>query len=67
MKWVFLLSFVAGSICSLLWMGMLIFVIATSRFKGMGIRGPALVLPLAFFICGTREMFRAFKGVGLNE
>jgi hypothetical protein len=67
MKWFFLMSFVAGSICSLLWTGLLIFVIATSRYKGMGMREPALVLPLVFFIWGTREVFRAFKGVGLNN
>jgi hypothetical protein len=67
MRWFFLMSFVAGSICSTLWTGLLIFVIGTSRYEGMGMRGPALVLPLVFFIWGTREMFRAFKGVGLNN
>ena len=67
MKWFFLLSLIAGSICSMLWTGLLIFVIATSRYKGMGGRGLALVLPLVFFVWGTQEMFRAFKGVGLND
>jgi hypothetical protein len=67
MKWFFLVSFVAGSICSMLWTGLLIFMIITSRYKGMGWRGPALVLPLIFFIWGTREMLRAFKGVELNN
>jgi hypothetical protein len=67
MKWFFLTSFVAGFICAILWTVLLIFVIATSRYKGMGMRGPALVLPLLFFIWGAREMFRAFKGIGLDE
>ena len=68
MKWFFLLSFVASLICILLWTGFDIFMIATSRWKGMGIRGPlALLAPLVFFIWGAREMFRSFKGVGLNE
>ena len=65
MKWFFLLSFVAGLTCSLLWTGLLIFVIATARYRGMGLRGPALVAPLIFFIWGTRAMFRSFKGIGL--
>ena len=67
MKWFYLLSFLAGSVCSLLWVGVLIFVVATARYKGMGLRGPALVLPLVFFIWATRGMFRAFKGIGLNN
>jgi hypothetical protein len=67
MKWFYLISFVAGSICTVLWTGLLIFVIATARYRGMGVRGPALALPLVFFIWATREMFRAFKGIGLNE
>jgi hypothetical protein len=67
MKWFYLISFVAGSICTVLWTGLLIFVIATARYRGMGVRGPALALPLVFFIWATREMFRAFKGIGLKE
>jgi len=67
MEWFFLLSFVAGSICAVLWTGLLIFVISTGRFRGMGLRGPALVAPLIFFIWGAWEMFRSFKGIGLNS
>jgi len=67
MKWFFLLSFVAGTICSVFWTGLLIFVIATSRYQGMGVSGPALALPLVFFIWGTGEMFRAFKSVELSD
>ena len=40
MKWFYLISFVAGSICTVLWTGLLIFVIATARYRGMGVRGP---------------------------
>jgi hypothetical protein len=68
MKWFFLISFVAGSICTVVWTGLVLFVIATARYRGMGVRGPAaLALPLVFFIWASREMFRAFKGIGLNE
>ena len=67
MKWFYLISFVAGSICTVLWTGLLMFVIATSRYRGMGVRGPVLALPLVFFIWATREMFRAFKGIELKE
>ena len=67
MKWFFLVSFVAAVICTVLWTALIIFVIATSRFRGMRMRGLALVAPLVFFIWGAREMFRAFKGLGLDE
>ena len=67
MKWFYLISFVAGSICTVLWTGLLVFVIATARYRGMGVRGSALVLPLVFFIWATREMFRAFKGIGSTD
>jgi hypothetical protein len=67
MKWFFLVSFVAGLIGSVFMAGLIIFVIATSRFRGMGIRGLALVASLVFLIWAAREMFRAFKGVGVDE
>jgi len=65
MKWFFLVSFVAAVICSVLWTALIIFAIATSRFRGKG--GIALMVLLVFFIWGAREMYRAFKGVGLDE
>ena len=68
MKWFFLLSFVAALICSVLWTTLIIFAIASSRLKWMGIKGGlALAVPLVFFIWGAREMFRSFKGIGLDE
>ena len=50
MKWFFLVSFVAALICSVLWTAVIIFAIATSRLRGMGLRGVALMAPLVFFI-----------------
>ena len=67
MKWFFLGSFVAALICSVFWTALIIFAIATSRVTAMGIRGVALVAPLVFFIWGAREMFRSFKGVGIDK
>jgi hypothetical protein len=61
MKWFFLASFVAALICSVLWTGIIIFEIATSRLWGMGLRGVTVVAPLFFFIWGARETFRFFK------
>jgi len=67
LKWFFLLSFVAAIICSVLWISMVTFLMATARFKGMSVRGLlALLAPLVFFLWGAREMFRAYKGRGID-
>ncbi len=67
MKWFFLLSFVAALFCSLFWTGVISFLIATDRFRGMGVRGPALFAPLVFFIWGAREMYKSFQGSGHSQ
>jgi hypothetical protein len=46
---------------------MVTFLMATARFKGMSVRGLlALLAPLVFFLWGAREMFRAYKGRGID-
>jgi hypothetical protein len=61
MRLFFLASFIAAVICSIVWTGIIIFAIATSRFSGMGMRGIALIAPLVFFIWGARQTFGFFK------
>ena len=67
MKWFFLVCFVAGIFCCLFYTAAIVFAIVTSRLVEMGIRGLAFVAGLPCLIWGTREMFRSFKGAGLNE
>lgn len=67
MKWFFFAGFVAALFCSVFWTSVIIFTIVTSRFRGMGLRAVAVLAPLLFFIWGAREMYRAFRGQGLDE
>lgn len=63
LKYFYLLSFVAGAICSLLWTAGLILIVATHRSWVTLFRGSESLFALAFFIWATREMFRAFRDV----
>jgi hypothetical protein len=65
MKWFFFASFIATLVSSGLWASLIVFAIVTRGWR-IGMRG-ALVAPLVLFIWGAREMFRAFKGIGLDE
>jgi hypothetical protein len=67
MKWFFFMSLVAALISSVLWTALIVFVIATRGVRGIGIRGIVLVAPLVFLVWGAREMFRSFKGIGLDQ
>jgi len=66
-KWFFLLCFAAGVVYAIFWTVLLVFVIATARFRGMTWRGPALLIPLVFFVWGAREMFLSFERSGLDS
>jgi hypothetical protein len=66
MKWFFLMSFIAAlMICAFL-MSIIIFTFATRGAGGAKVV-LALSLQLLFFGWAAREMFRSFKGIGLNE
>jgi hypothetical protein len=67
MKWFFLLSFIAAIICSVLWTAFIIWAIVTGHFWGSVRRELTLLAPLVFFMWGAREMFRSFKGIGLDQ
>ncbi len=66
MKWFFLMSFVAGLVICALLVSLIIFIFAT---RGLGGARVVLVLSLQLLLFGwaAREMFRSFKGIGLNE
>ena len=66
MKWFFLMSFIAAlMICAFL-VSIIIFTFATRGAGGAKVV-LALSLQLLFFGWAAREMFRSFKGIGLNE
>jgi hypothetical protein len=67
MKWFFLVSFVAALIICCLLTSALIFGIATRGIKWIWIGGIIILPQIVLFIWGAREMFRSFKGVGLND
>ena len=66
MKWFFLVSFVAGLIICAFLVSIIIFTLVT---RGAGGTRVVLVLSLQLVLFGwaAREMFRSFKGIGLNE
>ena len=66
MKWFFFVSFIAALFCSVFWVGLIVFVVATHRLETMGFRAVVLPAPLLFFIWGALEMFRSFKDAGRN-
>ncbi len=65
-KWFFLMSFVAGLIICAFLLSAIIFTFAT---RGVGGSKVALVLSpqLLLFGWAAREMFRHYRGTGLNE
>jgi bacteriorhodopsin len=65
-KWFFLISFVAALIICALLMSFTIFALATRGLGGL--RAVLVFLPqIALFGWAAKQMFRSFKGVGLNE
>jgi len=66
MRWFFLMSFVAGLIICPVLVSLIIFTFAT---RGAGGARVVLALSLQLLLFGwtAREMFRSYKGIGLNE
>jgi hypothetical protein len=66
MKWFFLVSFVAALIICAILMSLGIFALVTRGVGGF--KAALFFLPqVVLFGWGAREMFRSYKGVGLNE
>ena len=59
----FFVSFLASLFCTVAWVGMIIFMIATGRLWKMGIRGVVFCAALLFFVWAASVMFRAFKSL----
>ncbi|MHB8755047.1 MAG: hypothetical protein ACYC92_08850 [Candidatus Acidiferrales bacterium] len=66
-KYFFLLSLVAGVICSLLTTAGTILIFVTHRSWMTGFRGLEPLIALIFFVLATREMFLAFKDYRRND
>lgn len=67
MRRFYLLSFIAGVICSVFWAVIIVWSIFTGRFRAHPLKELSSATPLLFFLWATREMLRGLRETRTKE